>query len=529
MTASGSGKGFVSSARLISGLTLVSRILGLVRHVLCVSYFGTALWDHFVIPFQVPNLFRRLFGEGALSAALIPVYTEQLQRDEQTAKALARTVVSLLIILLGLVTLLGWVLLYLYWQISRGGFETQLRLQLAAIMLPYMILICAVGAIGGLLNVHRHFAAPAAAPILLNVCMIAAVLYFVRFFGDEPGDQLYGVAVAVLVAGCGQLLGQVPSLRRAGISLWPRINFADPGLKRIFKLMAPMMLGLSVMQINVLMDNGIATLFRPDSVSGTHFSFAGRMIAYPIEIGGVTALSCAQLLYQFPLGVFGIALATAIFPHLSAAAAKKDFAELGQTLNQGLRLAVFIAVPAALGLIVLRVPLAGMFERGQFTPADTQRVAGTLLFYALGIGAYCVQHIVVRAYYSLQDSVTPVKVAVRMVALNLGLNLILIWPLGTGGLALSTAFCATIQVTILLRRLSRTYSLNVSVGLIAVVIKTTIAAFVMGVVGYLLLGQVSSLSVWLQLAVVVPACAGVFALTSLALRTKEMKLLMVRK
>lgn len=529
MTDTPTGCGFVGSTRVISGLTLLSRILGLLRYVLCVSHFGGPLWDYFVVPFQIPNLFRRLFGEGALSAALIPVYTEQLQRNPRDAQVLARTVVSLLVIILGLLTLLGWAVMYFYWQLSRQSAETLLLLRLAAIMLPYMILICTVAAIGGLLNVHRHFTSPAAAPVVLNICMIAAVQYFVRFFGDTRSDQLYVVAIAVLVAGCLQLLMQIPALRRAGISLWPRVNFADPGLKQILKLMAPMMIGLSVMQLNALMDNCIALWFTPNSSSGPDFVIAGRTVAYPITPGGVTALSGAQLLYQFPLGVFGIALATAIFPHLSSAAAKKDYGDFSKTLNQGLRLTVFIAIPATLGLIVLRSPLAAMFQRNRFTADDTQRVAWTLLFYCLGITAYCTQHVVVRAYYSLQDSVTPVRIAIRMIALNLALNLILIWPLATGGLALSTAICAAIQVTILLRKLVVIHPVTIGGGIFTTVIKTTIAAAAMALVGGLLLAQLTGLSIWLQLLIVVPVSAVLFAAAARLLAIPEMQLLLSRK
>lgn len=530
MTDTGIRGGFISSVRVISGLTVLSRILGLLRDILCLGHFGTVgAWDYFAVPFMLPNLFRRLFGEGALSAALIPVYTEELHRDPHGARVLARTVVSLLVMLLALITLLGWAVIYIYWQLSRQGPDTQLTLQLAAIMLPYMVLICTVGVIGGLLNVHRHFAAPAAAPIVLNVCMIAAVVYFVRFFGDAPADQLYAVAIAVLVAGFVQLLLQAPALARAGISLRPRICFSDPGLKQVLRLMAPMIIGLSAMQLNALLDSCIALWFMPSSTSGPTFTLLGYAITFPVPRGAVSALYCSQRLYQLPLGVFGIAVATAIFPHLSTAATKKDYGHFSQTLNQGLRLIIFIAIPATLGLIVLRTPLAAMFQRNLFTAKDTQRVAWTLLFYALGIGAYCAQHIVVRAYYSLQDSVTPVKIAVKMIGLNLALNLVLIWPLGTGGLALSTAVCATIQVAILLRRLVTTYSLNVSGGIAIATVKTVIAAAIMAVAGHFLLDRLPGLSVWLQLAIVTPACAGLFAVAAWCLRVDEMKLLLTCK
>lgn len=492
-------------------------------------YFGTGIWDNFAIPFQVPNLFRRLFGEGALSAALIPTYTKLLHENEQAAKALARSIVALLVIVLSLLTLVGWGVICLYWHLSSQTDETLLSIRLGAIMLPYMVLICSVAVVGGLLNVHRHFAAPAAAPIVLNVCMIAGAVWLSRFFGDESSEQIYAVAFAVLVAGFLQLLLQVPALRSAGISLKPRLCLGDQGLRTIIKLMAPMVVGLSAMQINALMDSLITRFLSATETSGPTFTLAGYCLEYPVQEGAVSALYLAQRLYQFPLGVFGIAISTAIFPLLSANAVKNDRNAFAETLRHGLQMVTFIAVPATIGMILVRVPLVEvLFQGGRFTGADTQQTACALLFYALGIVAYCLQHMVVRAYYSFQDPITPVKIAVRILALNFILNIVLIWPLGTGGVALSTALCAAIQVSILFVTLLKRYKLKLADGILSCVAKTLIATAIMSIGAYWVMSLLVEKTALLQLCAGVTVSVVLYAVASLLLKNQEMYSLLKR-
>jgi len=524
---------FIGSARLISVLTLLSRILGLIRDAVCLRYFGTAVWHYFSVPFQIPNLFRRLFGEGALSAALIPVYSEQQQKDPQNAGILARVVVTLLFVLLSVITLLGLVLIYLLWLVSSHKYETWLVLSLAALMLPYMILICSVATIGGLLNVHRHFTAPAAAPIVLNVCIITTVIWLRDLFGQTPWEQIFGVAAAVLVAGVLQLLMQFPACRRAGISLKPRLHrsdFSNPALRKIVRLMIPMLLGLSVIQINTLLDSLMA-YFLSGTEAAASFTVLGHTIEYPVREGSVAYLYCAARLYHFPLGVFGMALATAVFPWLSRHAAEKDFAAFGDTLAQALRMIAFIALPATVGLILIRRPLIEVIFAGgssAFTAEDTARVAWTMLFYVLGLGAYCLQQVVVRGFYSFQDSVTPVKIAVRMVGLNFILNLILIWPLKTGGLALSTALCAAVQSSILLIILIRRYQLQITSGLFVTLGKTAIAVIFMVGGGWWSLQVLREFGSLVQLLASVSLCAAIFGLVSVILKNSELYALLHR-
>ncbi|MBN2377889.1 MAG: murein biosynthesis integral membrane protein MurJ [Sedimentisphaerales bacterium] len=521
----------ISSARLIAGLTLVSRVLGLVRDMVCAATFSKEVWHYFATAFMLPNLFRRLFGEGALSAALIPVYTEELSKDKESARALASSMVTLLFMVLAVLTLLGEGIIFLYREWAGSGSGGSLMLPLAAVMLPYMIFICLVAAIGGLLNVHRHFAAPAAAPILLNICIIGAIVFFRDSFGSGQERQIFVVAVSVVVAGFLQLLLQYPAMRRAGIRLRWRFDFSQEPLRKVVRLMAPMVIGLSAMQINAYFDYLIAHFLSATEQSGSFFTIWGRQISYPVEIGANSYLYYAQRLYQMPLGIFGIPLATAIFPLLSKSAVQKDHQGFADSLNQGFRLAVFVALPATLGLILVRTDLVRvLFERGRFTSESTSEVSWTLLFYSLGMSAYFLQQIAVRAFYAYQDSVTPVKIALRMIVLNLLLNLVLIWPLRTGGLAFSTSICATIQVVVLLRILSKRYGLQFRSGLFGVAVRTALASVVM-VGGYLLidyicLGQASSL---VRVGAAVISCVLLFAGASWLLKNPELGNLFERK
>ena len=511
-------------------LTIASRIFGLLRDAICLDYFGTAAWHYFALPFKIPNLFRRLFGEGALSAALIPVYTDRLSRDEQGAKSLANSVITLLVIVLAGFTLLGWLLIVILKNFGPESEKFDFMMQYAIVLLPYMILICTVAAMAGLLNVHRHFAAPAAAPIILNVCIIGGVLLLRKSFGETPLEQVRVVAWAVLIAGALQLLLQYVTLSRRGLVLLPSWNFSDPDVKKIMRLMAPMMVGLSAMQLNTLLDDVIAWLLSATPESGDVFSIAGRIFEYPVREGAVSFLYGAQRLYQFPLGVFGVALATAIFPLLSRDAIDGDRRNFAESLSQGLRLGIFLSIPATVGMILVRKPLiAVLFQRMAFTGADTDATAWPLLFYSLGIAAYCIQQIVTRAFYAFQDSVTPVKIAIRLIGLNLLLNLLLIWPLGTGGLALSTAFCASLQVAILLRILVRRYELHIAAGIFLASVKTAIATVVMVLAWLLAIWLLGDVSVGVQVLVSVPVCATAFGLSSWLIGSTELAELFRRK
>lgn len=501
---------FLSSAWLIAALTLASRLLGLVRESLFSYYFSTSeLLSAFRIAFQAPNLARRLLGEGALSSAMIPVLTESIQQQgEEASRRFVGTILMLLMGVLG-IAVIGIEIVIAVWR----WVHDDPALQLTAVMMPYTVLICTAAVAGGVLNVRQHFAIPAAAPTILNIAMIVALLGGAWFGGLSPSALMYLTCAAVLLAGVLQVFIAGAALHR--VSFFPTFGgtWRDPQVRRVFALMAPMALGLSAVQINTLMDVVIAYLFVLDEKG---------------ERVGPAVLGYAQFLYQLPLGVFGISLATAIFPLLSTKAAQGDRMGMAEVIRRGIRMSLFIALPSSIGLIFVAHPLvATLYQRGEFDAADTQRVAATLVYYSLGMAAYFTQHIVVRTFYALQDSRTPARIALYLVGLNLLMNLSLVFVMEERGLALSTAICATVQIIWLLAKLSRVLPEVGWVRLGLSLSRTVLATAAMTVVLWIL--SESRLSVdrmvassGIQLLVLVVTGVAVYFLAARALRIEEL-------
>jgi len=497
------------------------------------AYFLGAggLMDGWVIAFTIPNLARRLFGEGAASSSLIPVYSEELQKDREGANRLAFTVVTVIFVLLAGIVLAGEGIIWGYYRFFSICASTNLKLALSGIMLPYMILICVVAILAGILNAHRHFASPAAAPIVLNIFLIGSLCFSGWVVGMEPVGQVFVVAAAVILAGLVQVFIQLAALWNRGIYVRPVWEVRSESFRKIIVLMGPMILGLTATQINTLADRFIGLWFSGSLEKGDFFFCFGGQIKYPLWEGAVSHLFYSQRLYQFPLGVLGISLATAIFPVMSSVAAREDFEGLCRTISRGLRCAVFVALPATIGLMLVGRPLVSViFERGQFTGADTILTAGVLWFYALGLCGFFMQQIITRAFYSMQDSKTPMRSAVIAVFVNVILNLTLIWFMGTSGLALSTAICSYLQVVILVVVLRRRLGDSILQGMISAIIKTVVATILMGVVGAGLLYLCRNLPDGsrfdvLRLAVVVPSAAGVYLLAAKFLHIEMLSLL----
>jgi putative peptidoglycan lipid II flippase len=339
------------------------------------------------------------------------------------------------------------------------------------------------------------------------------------------------VAVAVVLAGFVQILMQLLPLWQMGIHIRPAWEVRSEAFKKVMVLMGPMVLGLTVTQINTLADDFIALWFSGSADKGEVFSILGHQLRYPLWEGAVSRLFYSQRLYQFPVGVLGISLATAVFPVMSTQAARKDFDALQKTISRGLRAAVFIAWPATAGLmLVAGVLVSALFEHGQFSSDDTAAVAWTLSFYALGLWGYFTQQVVTRAFYSMQDSKMPARSALIAVFVNVGLNLTLIWFMGTAGLALSTAICSYLQVVILVVVLRRRFGDSVLAGLAATLLKTAVATVILWLVGSGLLALMRNLPSGtrfdiLRLVVVVPSAAGVYLLAAKFLRIEMLSLL----
>jgi putative peptidoglycan lipid II flippase len=433
---------FERHSRTYSLLTLASRVTGLARDAALSRTFGAAgMMDAFFFAFMIPNLFRRLFGEGAVAAAFLRAYARLDQSDPPTARRLATLTVFGMIVGLGGITVAGELLLL--GGLRFAGGEQQLVVRLTMITLPYMPMVCLVAIMGSMLQVHGRFAPSAAVPVVMNLCLIAAVVGLVEVFGpDNKGGHITAVSVSLLLAGAIQIAWMAWSLRDRGWLVRDASKAWEP-MKEVMRQAGPMILGLGVLQLNVFIDGLIASY--PTTVGTTIFG-----ADYPLAEGAMAAVSCAQRLYQFPLGVFGIAIATAIFPAL---ARQSDNREAYQDiLRRGLRLVVFIGLPASAGLMLVGPLLVSViYEGGFFRAGDSHRVALVLYGYAAGVWAYSMIHVLTRAFYARGDSMTPVKVAVVMVVLNLLLNFTLIWTsLQEAGLAWSTAICATIQALVLL-------------------------------------------------------------------------------
>ncbi len=509
-------KGF----RQIASLTAISRVFGMVRDIAFAHFFGAGwLMTAWTMGFKVPNLARRLFGEGAASASLIPIYSEELHNNPEQAKRLANTAVTVLFVILAAIVFIGQGLVWSYYILFETRAGPRLGLLLCSIMLPYMIFVCIVAILAGILNVHRHFATPAAAPIVLNIFVIGSILFTGWGLKMEPQQQVFFVAFAVLLAGLIQIAIQLPSLRASGVSIRPAWDVHSRAFKKVIIMMGPMILGLTVTQLNTLGDDVIALCFMNEQGD-------------PLGYGAPSYLYYAQRLYQFPLGVLGISLATAIFPVMSSDAARKNFDALTKTIARGIKAAVFVAIPATAGIFLVARPLiSAIFEHGNFKSTDTPIVAWTLAFYALGLCGYFCQQVTTRAFYSMQDSKTPARSALYAVVANIILNLTLIWYLGTAGLAAATAACSYLQVIILVTVLRRKLGpfRQILDGLPVTLMKTLAAATLMCLAGAAIMFLCKNLPDGrsfdiLRLAVVVPSAAAVYVLAAKFLHIEMLSL-----
>jgi len=501
---------FISAAWLIATLTLGSRILGLLRECIFSYYFSTTeILSAFRIAFMAPNLARRLFGEGALSSAMIPVLTDSLQNHgDMPARRLVGSLLSVLAIVLVALILIVEALIAIWRNIQDDA-----ALQLAAILMPYLGLICLVAIVSSVLHVRGHFATPAAVPMILNLGLIGAILFAARDANASSLQLMYAACGGVLVAGAVQLLAVTIALRAK--SFFPIFGgtWRDPQVRRVATLMGPMVLGLAAVQINSLVDYLIAYWFV--NVDG--------------QRGGPAILGYAQYLYQLPLGIFGIAIATAIFPVLAQKASANDRGGVAETFARGIRLSLFLALPASVGLLFVAHPLvATLYQRGQFDAADTQRVAATLFFYAIGVAGYFAQHILVRTFYAMHDSKTPARVSLVMVGVNFAMNMSLVFVMEERGLALATAVCGLTQAVWLARRLAILLPEITWRPIIAVVLRMLLATALMACVLAALIWlpdarRLYGGSTLLELTVLVAGGVTAYVFASKALRIKELR------
>lgn len=425
-------------------VTLGSRVFGMVRDVLIGRIFGdTAIGSAFAAAFAVPNMFRRLFGEGALSAAFVPEYAQAHKHDAPLAGQLASLTLRWLGLATGVLTAVIEVGLLMVLIFVPGDAERRLSITLLMVMLPFMPMICLAAILAGMLQVHNRFAAAASGPILLNAFIIVTGLYFVLVGGRGDATIAYALGVATVLSGVTQAATFWWMLRKE--VAWSRHDArARATAGRMLRTFVPVMIGLGTLQLSTLIDTVIAMW--PIWIGPTMF---GRPV--PLDEGSNAIISLTSRLYQFPLGVFGIAVATAAFPLMARAA--DDPARFIEVLRRGLRLSLLIGLPASVGLALVRHDLVFVLfagGKGGFSAEGVARASSVLLGFSTAVWAYSLNHVLTRGFYARKDTRTPMRVAIVMVLVSVGLNLTLIWPLREAGLAWATAISQVIQTFVLL-------------------------------------------------------------------------------
>ncbi len=516
--------------------TLASRVLGMVRDVATAALLGMSaggVMDAFVVAFRVPNLFRRLFGEGALAASYLPVLTEQLESDRSAAWKLVSVGLTWLAVMLIAIVLAAEAALWGAKFLLGGDAEFDLLIGLTATLLPYSILICLAAQVAATLHALGQFSLPAFVPVVLNVAWLVGAVLVAPAVSDAKPAQAYALSVCLLCGGVLQLAVQIPALRRRGFRFDYDWAASRAALKRITDAMLPMMAGLAITQINTLLDSLIAWFFSAPA-AGESFRWLGREIAYPMQQGAAAAIYYGERLYQFPLGVVGIAVATVIYPLLSRHAARDKVDDVGRDLTLGLRLVLFLAVPAAAGLVLLAEPLARLlFQRGEFTAEDTGRTARMIACYGAGAWAYCSLPVLVRGFYALGNRTTPVRVGAAVVLFNLALNLTLIWFLAEAGLAVATSVSAALQVLLLAGIFSGQCSRLGWSDLLKTLGRSVAAASFMSVVGLGLLqilpASVALGSQLIRVGASVMTCVAVYLAVFVVLGGDELRMLSGRR
>jgi putative peptidoglycan lipid II flippase len=434
------------SGGVVSSMTMLSRVLGLLRDVVFARVIGAdAMADAFFVAFKIPNFFRRLFAEGAFSQAFVPVLAEYREKGSEVAvKALIDRVAGAMGSALIALTVLVVIASPLVTGLFAFGFWLDHPEKFAAassmlrITFPYLMLISLTGLAGAILNSYDRFAVPAVTPVLLNVSMILAAIVAAPWF-DQP---VYALAWGVLVAGVLQLLFQLPFLAQIHRVPHPVVEWRDEGVKKILRLMAPAIFGVSVSQINLLLDTMIASFLPTGSISWLYYS---------------------DRLSELPLGVFGVAIATVILPSLSRQHAGDTMEKFNSTLDWALRMILLIAIPAAVALVILAEPiLLTLFYYGDvMTTRDIAMATLSLRAYAIGLVAFMLIKVLAPGFYARQDIKTPVRIGVIALVTNMGLNIVLAvplhlyWGIGHVGLALATALSAILNAGLLFRSLRK--------------------------------------------------------------------------
>jgi putative peptidoglycan lipid II flippase len=504
-------RGIAKAAGVMSAATFISRVLGFVRDMIFAVYFGASgVSDTFFAAFRIPNLLRELFAEGSMSSAFIPVLTEYRQkRGDEQANRLVRVTFTFIVIVVGLVCIAGIIFSPAIVTAIAPGFlaspdKFSLTVLLTRIMFPFLLFISLAALVMGALNTKKVFFVPALAPAMLNVTLILSIV----LFESKSSRPIIIAAIGVLAGGFVQFAFQLPSFFRRGYRLGYDPAFRHQGLKKMSILLIPATMGLAVNQVNIVVSNILASY---------------------LPSGSITYLYYSMRLVQFPIGIFGVAMGMAVLPALSEHAVKGDFERLRDDFSFALRLLFFITVPAMAGLIALRVPIVNLlFQRGQFDYAATQGTSEALLFYSIGIWSIVGVRVVTATFYSMQDTKTPVKIAMVAMLSNLVLSLSLMGPMKHSGLALANALASGINFVLLFYFLRNRLRRIDARKIIRSFLKIATASAIMGLSGWALLhGELweksgSNADKILSFGGTVALCVGIYIALSYLLKSDEM-------
>jgi putative peptidoglycan lipid II flippase len=474
----------IKSTAVTGGMTLLSRITGLIRDIIFARFLGASAGisaDAFYVAFAIPNFFRRIFGEGAFAQSFVPVLTEHKNNNGEVAtREFVSNMAGIFGLLLFIVTLIGVLVAPLLVMVLAPGFlqpehaqKYALTVQMLRITFPYLMFISLVAMAAGVLNTHQRFGAAAFTPVLLNLSLIGAVV----MIAPQMEQPVVALAWGVFVAGIIQLLFQIPFLLKIRMLVWPKFRFS-PEVKKVFKLMGPAIIGSSMSQINMIVNRILASFLVTGSVSWLYFS---------------------DRLMEFPLGVLGIALATVILPSLSKKHANASSEEFSRILDWALRWVLMIGLPATVGLVLLSRPiLVTLFQYQNFNELDVEMTARALMAFAFGLLGFIAVKVLAPGFFARQDTKTPAKIAMVAFAVNIVLSLLLVGPLKHVGLALAISLAAFVNAGLLFFRLRKDKVYQPQPGWLLFSLKITLASVVIAI---LLFWGVGETSTWLEAGV----------------------------
>ena len=518
------------SAGIISVAVMISRVLGLVREMLFAFFFGASASfanDAFIVAFRIPNMLRDLFAEGALSNAFVTVFSDYLvTRGEKEALRLSNLVATALIVILGILVILGIIFAEPLVGLIAYGYRDdpakfELTVRLTRIMMPFILLVALAAQAMGLLNSRDRFVVPALASSFFNVGSIIAGTLFAMLLADpgfsnpiravieNPTEGIVGMSYGVLIGGFLQLAVQWPSLRSVGFRFRPILSFADPGVRRVMGLMGPAIVGGAAAQVNFMVNTIFASTI-PDN-------------------GAVSWLGYAFRLMQLPIGVFGVAIATATLPAISRNAALDEMDDFRSTIGRSIRLALVLTIPSSVGLAVLGRPIISLvYERGVFTANDTAHTANALAFYAIGLAGYSVVKILAPAFYAIGDARTPMRISLSMIFINFVMNWALVGILQERVLALSASTVALgnfiLLYSILSRRLNGIENRKTMIAVFKILVASGLMALAC-IGSSQLLGSPSGKPVAIKVSIVLSQVglgAAVFYVSAWILRVEEL-------